>query len=624
MIFESDNIFLEWENKKIIEASKKANLYGSIRASIEEKRKEAEIKKEIVDREIFSLESSISNLEEDIKRTINYIEELNKEVVKTNKSIQANQKTIAFMTDKVEKSEANLKKYISHIYAKSNTLYNDDEIDNIKAMLLSGKDIWELLSDSHYKTLIQLTGKKLLDNHRSYLRQLYIKKIELEKEIKKLKVLRKEEFISKKNLSDKKALKERFLEISKWEQAEYEKFIQNKIEIEKELKDKQLAEQLKFEEIQKDILAEYECEYVNVEEQEDAWDFLSEKCFNLNRAIAAEAKLKDEEISDTNFLDWPVAPVNGISAQFNDANYVKALGTDHWAIDLPLNQGTDIMAAADGYVIYILPPTSEEYSYIALKHSNGYVTVYAHTSEILVDRYDFVERWEVFAKSWGIPGTKWAWYLSTWAHLHFEVFYNQELSDPLQFLDLSYLKIKDIPKKYVYKFYWDFQARMGYEYAGQATWNNVFRLSGANEIERQKNLLDKYATLSFKNWDIWVEESIDWWIDPTFTMCIWLAETGLGRNLKTPFNIWNVGNTDSWATITFPNARSGIHAMIKWLNNKYLSQYDEIRLLSRYGNKDQSKPIYASSPDHWHNNIIKCMSAIKGKFVPDNYNFRLK
>ena len=44
---------------------------------------------------------------------------------------------------------------------------------------------------------------------------------------------------------------------------------------------------------------------------------------------------------------------------------------------------------------------------------------------------------------------------------------------------------------------------------------------------------------------------------------------------------------------------------------KDLSQYDEIKDLSRYGNKDTSKPIYASSPDHWHNNIIKCMSAIK-------------
>jgi hypothetical protein len=58
-------------------------------------------------------------------------------------------------------------------------------------------------------------------------------------------------------------------------------------------------------------------------------------------------------------------------------------------------------------------------------------------------------------------------------------------------------------------------------------------------------------------------------------------------------------------------------------NNKYLSQYDEIDQLSRYGNKDESKPIYASSDFNWHNNIIKCMSHVKGHYIPDNYQFRL-
>jgi len=239
-------------------------------------------------------------------------------------------------------------------------------------------------------------------------------------------------------------------------------------------------------------------------------------------------------------------------------------------------------------------------------------------------KYDFVKRGEVFAISWWTPGTIGAGYLSTWAHLHFETYFEKELTDPLQFLDLSVLSIGNIPKKYVYKYHGDFKASKWYEFEWEEEPDNVFTLSWDNEISRQKNLLDKYATQEFKNWDVWVEESIDWWIDPTFVMCIGLAETSLGRNLKTPFNIGNVWNTDSWATITFPNARSWIHSMIKGLNNRYLGQYNEIRLLSRYGNKDLNKPIYASSPDHWHNNIIKCMSAIKWEHVPDNYNFRIK
>jgi hypothetical protein len=39
---------------------------------------------------------------------------------------------------------------------------------------------------------------------------------------------------------------------------------------------------------------------------------------------------------------------------------------------------------------------------------------------------------------------------------------------------------------------------------------------------------------------LWVEESLDANLDPSFVMCIWLAETWLGKNLKTPYNVWNV------------------------------------------------------------------------------------
>jgi murein DD-endopeptidase MepM/ murein hydrolase activator NlpD len=37
-------------------------------------------------------------------------------------------------------------------------------------------------------------------------------------------------------------------------------------------------------------------------------------------------------------------------------------------------------------------PTGPDYSYLAIKHYEGYVTVYGHLSEILVDEYQFVEK----------------------------------------------------------------------------------------------------------------------------------------------------------------------------------------------------------------------------------------
>ena len=92
-------------------------------------------------------------------------------------------------------------------------------------------------------------------------------------------------------------------------------------------------------------------------------------------------------------------------------------------------------------------------------------------------------------------------------------------------------------------------------------------------------------------------------------MCIGLSETTLGNHLKTPYNIGNVGNTDSGATITFSSAREGITWMAKTFNNKFLGQYTKVSQLSRWGNPDGL--IYASSSSNWHDNTIRCLSALK-------------
>ena len=110
-------------------------------------------------------------------------------------------------------------------------------------------------------------------------------------------------------------------------------------------------------------------------------------------------------------------------------------------------------------------------------------------------------------------------------------------------------------------------------------------------------------------------------VDPSFLMCVGLAETGLGKNLKTAYNVGNIGNTDSGGTYDFESARDGIYWMAKTLNNTFLGKYEKVSDLSRWGNKTGS--IYASSSKHWHTNVIRCLSALKGRFIEDDYRFRL-
>jgi len=272
-----------------------------------------------------------------------------------------------------------------------------------------------------------------------------------------------------------------------------------------------------------------------------------------------------------------------------------------------MSQSSDIVAPAPGYVYFIHEPTVGGYGYVALKHANGFVSVYGHVSEILVKRFDFVDVGQLFAKTGGALGTPGAGIMTSGAHLHFELYKNREAVDPLRYLNLTKIKYDNIEGKYRYKFVEDLKARYG-DRANVGKYA-TFVIAGSDEIERQKYLLANYATSTFANHDVWTEEAVGGKIDPSFLMCVGLAESGLGNHLKTGFNVGNIGNTDSGGTYEFLSAREGVYWMAKTLNNKFLGKYTTIDQLSRYGNKDGS--IYASSASNWHNNVVRCLSALK-------------
>ncbi len=115
--------------------------------------------------------------------------------------------------------------------------------------------------------------------------------------------------------------------------------------------------------------------------------------------------------------------------------------------------------------------------------------------------------------------------MTSGAHLHFELYKNREAIDPLRYLDLTKLSYDSIEGKYQYKFVEDLKARYGNK-------ANIFKYSkfliaGSDEIERQKYLLANYADPRFADHDMWTEEAVSAKIDPSFLMCVGLAETGL-------------------------------------------------------------------------------------------------
>ncbi len=119
---------------------------------------------------------------------------------------------------------------------------------------------------------------------------------------------------------------------------------------------------------------------------------------------------------------WPVRGrvITGFGPQPN--------GLQNDGINLAVPEGTPVKAADDGVVAYAGNELKGYGNLVLVRHSNGFVTAYAHASEVLVKKGDVVKRGQVIAKS-GQTGTV------TSPQLHFEIRKGSVPVDPAQYLN---------------------------------------------------------------------------------------------------------------------------------------------------------------------------------------------
>ena len=126
----------------------------------------------------------------------------------------------------------------------------------------------------------------------------------------------------------------------------------------------------------------------------------------------------------TGSFRWPVSG-GTITSRYGSRNIFG--GTSfHGGIDIAKSYGTDIVAADGGEVIYAGWMGSFGYL-VQIDHQNGFVTYYAHNSSILVSVGDKVYKGQHIAEM-GSTGR------STGNHCHFEVRYNGERQNPMNYL----------------------------------------------------------------------------------------------------------------------------------------------------------------------------------------------
>jgi murein DD-endopeptidase MepM/ murein hydrolase activator NlpD len=118
---------------------------------------------------------------------------------------------------------------------------------------------------------------------------------------------------------------------------------------------------------------------------------------------------------------WPVR--GRIISGFGD----KANGQNNDGINIAAPEGTPFKAAEDGVVAYAGNELKGFGNLVLVRHSNGYVTAYAHASEVSVKRGDTVRRGQVIGKT-GQTGSVGS------PQLHFEVRKGSTPVDPMSYL----------------------------------------------------------------------------------------------------------------------------------------------------------------------------------------------
>jgi murein DD-endopeptidase MepM/ murein hydrolase activator NlpD len=153
--------------------------------------------------------------------------------------------------------------------------------------------------------------------------------------------------------------------------------------------------------------------------------------FNANEQLITEIEMSKKSLEKIVTSIPTIAPAIGeIVSPFGIRNHpIKRVSKVHEGVDISSSRGDPILAVASGVVEF----SGYNYGYgyhVIIDHKNGFHTLYAHSSKLLVKKGDLIIKGQKIALV-GSTGS------STGPHLHFEIRIGDSPVDPTQYIDFS-------------------------------------------------------------------------------------------------------------------------------------------------------------------------------------------
>ena len=169
--------------------------------------------------------------------------------------------------------------------------------------------------------------------------------------------------------------------------------------------------------------------HVSVEEILDANDLASETLVMGADLFIPGAKMDASSLKKAmgELFVYPIAASWRLTSRFGPRkDPFTGVASNHTGIDMACPTGTPIRAAMSGTVVFV--GWSNIFgNYVIINHGNGYQTLYGHMSKVLAKKGQSVDQ----STRIGLVGSTG---YSTGPHLHFTVYKNGKLVDPLTLL----------------------------------------------------------------------------------------------------------------------------------------------------------------------------------------------
>lgn len=381
--------------------------------------------------EIRTLANQLALIENTITITQLRIRSVLIQIAEKEQDIVTNTENVAVAETAVLNQQDILRQFVSLIY-KQDLLYfaRGRGLSDDPTLYVAEGGITTVLARKRYLETLRDTGTSMLRDFRDIGTLLDVQRTQLANDQKRLVNLKEQLGQEERNLADQKITKTNLLAETQGQEANFQTLLEKsrleEEQIEAEVQNMQANIkdiEARIRAIQSTTLGSSSLSQTEIDQRKKVLESLG---------TTADGKLG---------LSWPVEPKRGLSAYFRDPSYQSVFSVPHNAIDVPTAQGTEIKAPADGYVTKA-KDSGLGYSYIIIAHSGGVMTLYGHVNQIWVKAGDYVSRGQAIGKSGGQPGTAGAGWMTTGAHLHFEVFQDGKHVDPLGYLDASVLKKK--------------------------------------------------------------------------------------------------------------------------------------------------------------------------------------